>query len=141
MLFTMSLTSNKDFTRLYKGGRSIVTPALVCYYRMTKEPYNRVGITASKKLGNAVQRNRARRVIREAYRQLETAFPIGCDMVFVARGKVLELSSDAVRHMMRARILKQLNDPEQQSGKPAQKPTGAKPAATAPAQKGEVRGK
>ena len=36
-----------------------------------KEKYNRVGITASKKIGGAVERNRAKRVIREAYRLLE----------------------------------------------------------------------
>lgn len=105
MLFTISINSNRDFTRLYKSGRSIVTPAFVCYFRENRQPYNRIGLTASKKIGNAVCRNRARRVLREAYRACELVFPIGYDIVFVARSGVLTASSTLLAHQMRKRVV------------------------------------
>ncbi len=53
------------------------------------EPFIRVGFTATKRIGNAVERNRAKRRLREAARLLlpELARP-GCDYVFIARGGV-----------------------------------------------------
>jgi ribonuclease P protein component len=45
----------------------------------------RVGITASKKTGNAVKRNRIKRHIREFYRQNKNLFPEGCDVAVVAK--------------------------------------------------------
>ena len=116
MLFTVSLTSNKDFTRLYKSGRSFVTPAFVCYYRENGRPYNRVGITASKKLGNAVCRNRARRLLREAYRQNELAFPIGRDIVFVARSGALASGSETIGRLMSKRLVSAMDMPSPAKG-------------------------
>lgn len=46
-----------------------------------------MGITTSKKIGKAVTRNRARRIIREAYRQLEPSIKPGWDLVLVARSR------------------------------------------------------
>ena len=60
----------------------------------------RVGITTSKKIGNAVQRNRSRRVIREAFRQLAPQVRPGVDLVFVARGKTPHVKSTEVRRHM-----------------------------------------
>ena len=61
--------------------------------RPNGRPYNRLGITAGKKIGNAVHRNRAKRLIRLAYRQAELALPIGIDLVIVARSRLAEISS------------------------------------------------
>lgn len=87
MKHTQPLTQNRDFLRLYHRGKSQVHPLLVTYAMPNRQQINRVGITASKKIGNAVLRNRARRIIREAYRQLEPGLPLGWDIVFVARGR------------------------------------------------------
>ena len=57
----------------------------------------RVGITTSKKIGNAVQRNRARRVIREAFRPLAPEVHTGYDLVFVARGRTPFVKSTEVQ--------------------------------------------
>lgn len=84
---TISLTENRDFRRLYHRGRSMVHPCLVLYYAHNRNGINRVGITTSKKIGKAVTRNRARRIIREAYRQLEPSLKPGWDMVLVARSR------------------------------------------------------
>ena len=66
-----TIKKNSVFTRIYTKGKSNVQPTLVVYAR--KNPalkHSEIGITTGKKLGGAVQRNRARRIIREAWRLL-----------------------------------------------------------------------
>ena len=58
------LCRNNDFRRLYARGKSYVTPVVVIYVMKNRTKNLRVGITTSKKIGNAVLRNRSRRVIR-----------------------------------------------------------------------------
>lgn len=99
---TDTLKANSDFRRLYSHGKSYVAPDLVVYIVKTNRPINRIGITVSKKVGNAVLRNRARRVIREAYRLLAPEISVfGWDMVFVARQKTAKVSSLKVMDAMR----------------------------------------
>jgi len=52
----------------------------------------RLGITVSKKIGNAVKRNRIKRVIRELFRLNKNRFPVGYDIVIVARRDASHLS-------------------------------------------------
>ena len=100
MLHSVTLNENKDFRRLYKIGKSLVHSAVVIYYSKNKLGITRVGITVSKKIGNAVVRNRAKRIIIEAYRSLEIQIPVGYDFVFVARGRAVKLkSTDLTRYI------------------------------------------
>ena len=64
------LNLNKDFRRLYGRGKSFVSPLLVTYIMRTKRNVVRYGITTGKKVGGAVERNRARRVIQAAMREI-----------------------------------------------------------------------
>ena len=66
----ISLKENRDFRRLYGKGKSFVSPVVVTYLMKNRCKQVRYGITTSKKIGKAVQRNRSRRVIREAFRLL-----------------------------------------------------------------------
>ena len=94
------LTRNNDFRRAYARGKSYVSPVVVVYVIKNRYKMLRVGITTSKKIGNAVHRSRARRVIREAYRQLAGRVRPGVDLVFVARGRTPYVKSTEVqRHM------------------------------------------
>ena len=81
------LTENYEFKRVYARGKSVVRPTLVVYCMRKNGPGPRVGITASKKIGNAVKRNRARRVLRESTRELYPQMKSGYDLVLVSRGK------------------------------------------------------
>ncbi len=93
MLFTQILNQNADFQRLYRSGAFCSLGSALLYVRPNRLPYNRLGITAGKKIGNAVKRNRAKRIIREAYRAAEPMLPIGIDLVVVARSSLPEQSS------------------------------------------------
>lgn len=99
-----SLCRNNDFRRAYARGKSYVTPVVVIYVMKNREKSRRVGITTSKKIGNAVQRNRARRVIREAYRQLMPRLKRGYDLVFVARGRTPFVKSTDVLKAMEKQL-------------------------------------
>lgn len=82
----VKININKYFKRAYYKGKFKANQYLVTYGVKNWLGYNRVGITTTKKVGGAVQRNRARRVILQAYREIQSDIPkTGYDIVFVAR--------------------------------------------------------
>lgn len=89
MKFSSALKLNHIFRRLYSTSGHANT-FLVLYARKNHTPYNRVGITVSKKLGGAVIRNRVRRRLREVYRLNEALFASGWDIVVVARSRCIK---------------------------------------------------
>ncbi|MCM1507345.1 MAG: ribonuclease P protein component [Ruminococcus flavefaciens] len=93
MLYTEILKDNRDFVSLYKKGRFTACKYSVIYVKPNGKPFNRFGITASKKVGNSVCRNRAKRLIRLAYRNAEIKLPVGIDIVIVARSPICEIKS------------------------------------------------
>lgn len=96
----VSLNKNKDFKYIYNRGRSIISPLLVTYVVKNKCSINRIGITTSKKIGNAVERNRARRIIKSAYRNFNDKIKVGYDIVFVARGRTVKSDSNRIYNVM-----------------------------------------
>ncbi|MBE6803601.1 MAG: ribonuclease P protein component [Clostridia bacterium] len=97
---TVTIKSNCDFRRTYGKGKSFQAPALVSYVLKNRAGICRVGITTSKKIGNAVERNRARRVIRVAYSNLESKINGNYDIVFVARSKTKYIKSTDLTKIM-----------------------------------------
>lgn len=90
----VSLNQNTDFLRLYRRGKSCTDPALVVYAMKNRAGFCRVGITVSKKTGIAVERNRSRRIIRAALREVMKQNETGnFDIVLVARTKTKHLKS------------------------------------------------
>lgn len=105
---------NKEFRRMYGRGKCLVDPSLVTYIIRSGRKDFRLGITSGKKIGGAVERNRARRIIAAAYRDviMEIKYPI--DVVFVARSRILTLKSSDVASIMRQQFIKEgLIDPQQ----------------------------
>lgn len=106
------MKSNRDFTYLFKKGESIVNYGFVCYMKPRRAGKNRLGIVTGKKVGNAVKRNRARRVIREAFRLFDPVIKEKTDrrfdFVFVARAKTPSLKTQQVLGLMRKNILSKL---------------------------------
>lgn len=110
MLYTEILNDNRIFLRLYKKGKCIVLREMVIYVRKNHLPYNRLGITAGKKIGNAVKRNRARRVIRQAYRENEINMPVGIDIVIVARVPATVEKSTVISNCLVRKAFPYLNE-------------------------------
>ena len=131
MLFTLTMNRNADFQRLYKQGAFCSLGSALLYAMPNQLPYNRLGITAGKKVGNAVRRNRAKRIIRAAYAAAEPAAPIGLDIVIVARAALPEQSSLVLTKALCEKGIRHLNgvgSGEIPSGKAVQKQKPKKPA-------------
>ncbi len=100
---TVSLKENHEFRRLYHRGTSSASRHVVLYCRKNKLGFNRLGLTVSAKLGNAVTRNRIKRLLREAYRLHEDSFAQSVDIVLVARGRAVGASyRDIEKSLLRA---------------------------------------
>ena len=98
---SQTLKENKDFRRLYYRAQSHASSCLVTYAAKSRGKGCRYGITTSKKIGNAVERNRARRVIRAAFSELEGEIRGSWDFVFVARHKTSKVKMQDVLSDMR----------------------------------------
>ena len=97
MKFSCALKLNHIFRRLYATSGH-ANGYLVLYARPNRTATNRVGITASKKLGHAVVRNRVRRRLREVYRLNEHRFAPGWDIVVVARSRCIDADFRKLTH-------------------------------------------
>ena len=85
MKFSESLKKNRDFQKVYAGGKSAANRYLVMYILENGTSKNRLGISVSKKVGNSVVRHRVKRLARESYRLHEEQFQFGYDIVVIAR--------------------------------------------------------
>lgn len=86
---------------MYYRGKSSAGSCVVTYALKSRSNEKRYGITTSKKIGGAVQRNRSKRVIRAAYSALEEDIRGGWDFVFVARSKTSRVKMQAVLSQMK----------------------------------------
>jgi ribonuclease P protein component len=96
---TVSLKENRDFRRLYHRGQTVVGTCMVLYTQPNRQDINRLGITASTKVGGAVQRNRAKRRLKESFRTM--GLKNGFDIVIVARTRVVTAPFDMIQKEMR----------------------------------------
>ena len=105
------LRKNSDFQRVYEKGRSWAHPLLVLYALRNDLGYSRFGFSVSKRVGGAVVRNRARRLMRETIRFRQAMIADGWDVIIIARQPVREVNfhqvDRAVEQLLRrARLLK-----------------------------------
>jgi ribonuclease P protein component len=103
------LASEADFRRVRHQGRSWAHPLLVLHARRSDSPHFRLGVSVGKRLGNAVNRNRVRRRIRELVRARLKELQPGWDVVIVARSsaasaKFLTLGEALDQLIERARL-------------------------------------
>jgi ribonuclease P protein component len=106
----LTIKENWQFQRAYKRGKSFVSPVVVTYVVKNKTNNLQIGITTSKKIGKAVQRNRCRRIIRAAFSELSPMVKNGYDIVFVARAKTPYVKStdilNAIKiHLQQANVI------------------------------------
>ncbi|HWM54402.1 MAG TPA: ribonuclease P protein component [Solirubrobacterales bacterium] len=88
------LSRSGEFDRVYRDGSSSATRHLVLYSfprQQDEEAGVRLGVSASRKIGSSVERNRVKRVLREAFWDLSDRLPDDHDFVLVARPEIADL--------------------------------------------------
>jgi len=99
------INSSKEYNYLYKKGKKIQGRFMVIFMVENDLNINRFGIVASKKVGNAVKRNRAKRRLREIIRNNRPTRGNGSDCVVVARtninGAKYALIENEFKHLMK----------------------------------------
>ncbi len=83
------LRRKQDFQRVRQEGRSWFHPLVILGAAPNDLPYTRIGVTASRRVGKAVRRNRAKRLLREAARRRYDHIQPGWDLVFIARPAIV----------------------------------------------------
>lgn len=100
----VTLKQNTEFHRAYGRGKVKASPSIVTYVVKNRGQGVRMGITAAKKLGSAVERNRCRRIIRAAFSSIYPQCSGNYDIVFVARFKTKKLKSSDLEPVMRSHL-------------------------------------
>ena len=96
------LTKRAQFLHTQRRGRRYHGDAMVVYVYPNELAYSRLGITTSRKVGNAVRRNRWRRLLREAFRCHKATLPVGFDVVVIIKpdqvpGSAQVVSAELIR--------------------------------------------
>jgi ribonuclease P protein component len=87
------LSRSAEFERVYRQGRSTANRHLVLYtFANVSADSPRLGLSVSRKVGGAVERNRVKRLLREAFASVQEGIEPGQDIVVVARPPALELA-------------------------------------------------
>ena len=108
------LRSPGDFRKVYASGRRYESRLMTAFVRPNGLEHNRLGITASRKaIGNAVERNRSKRLLREAFRLSQVALEgldIRYDWVLNARRSLLKVKSGAALEEFQKIVARVSND-------------------------------
>ena len=96
------LRRRNDFDRVYRRGAVRPGPAFVLYCKSNGGQAVRIGFSVSKKVGNAVQRNRAKRLMREAFRAEMANLRTDRAYIVVARSPIVEANMEEVRCALRS---------------------------------------
>jgi ribonuclease P protein component len=110
---SMRIKQGRDFSRLRQEGQRMITGCLIANWR--KLPAGtpmRLGVITSSKIGNAVVRTRARRLLREAFRIHQHDFREPVDLILIARAsisekKLVSVEKDLLTTLRKAGLLKQ----------------------------------
>ena len=113
MLKKEVLRNKSDFSSIYRTGKSVGDRYVVLFFKKNGLDYNRTAFLASKKVGNSVRRNRARRLMRESWRKICESLPIGYDFIIIARNTIndrrfQEVSASLNHAIQRSRLKEQV---------------------------------
>jgi ribonuclease P protein component len=104
------LTRSEDFKRVRRSGKSYAHPLVVLIVQAHDQPRVKVGVAAGRTVGTAVHRNRAKRLLREAMRNLLPNIASNLDLILIARPGLVTATLEETRQallnlLQRAQIL------------------------------------
>ncbi|TWT00628.1 MULTISPECIES: ribonuclease P protein component [unclassified Planomicrobium] len=99
------IKKNKEFQTVFKKGKSFANRQFIVYVLKNEQPAFRIGLSVSKKVGNAVTRNRIKRYIRQTFLELEHDLLPNADYVIIARQQAATLdfheSKKSLEHVLK----------------------------------------
>lgn len=99
------IKKNKEFQHVFKKGKSFANRQFIVYLLKSDQPEFRLGLSVSKKVGNAVTRNRVKRFIRQAFLELKEELLPNADYVIIARPQAANLdyheSRKSLEHVLK----------------------------------------
>ncbi|MGE5221167.1 MAG: ribonuclease P protein component [Omnitrophica WOR_2 bacterium] len=110
------LTRSTDFKRVRRLGKSYAHPLIVLIALPNEQGEStRLGVVAGRTVGNAVKRNRAKRLLRAGIQPYLHELPVGWDILLIARRSLVESSFQAAQQALlnllrRARLVKNIDD-------------------------------
>jgi ribonuclease P protein component len=112
---SMRLQHQRDFARVRERGQRLALGCLIANWHSLPEGASpKLGVVTSKRIGNAVERSRARRLLRESFRLHQNEFKQPVELVLVARASIAGrgfagVEKDFLAALHRAGILKMTN--------------------------------
>lgn len=106
------IKKNEEFQLVFKKGKSVANRQFVVYsYRKEAQQEFRIGLSVSKKIGNAVTRNRVKRYLRQSFLEIKEELRNDMDYVIIARHQAATLdfheTKKSLQHVLRiARVIK-----------------------------------
>src|SRR5699024_6726183 len=107
---------NSEFQKILRTGKSFANRELVIYYKEKRPQHHfRFGVSVGKKIGNAVTRNKIKRHIREAFKEMQHDIKSDIDMIIIARKPTVQMNTSQIKkslsHLLRKQCLfKEKND-------------------------------
>ncbi|MFQ6037461.1 MAG: ribonuclease P protein component [Candidatus Aminicenantales bacterium] len=95
------IKQKKDFNRLYKKGKRFRGRYFILVYQPNASGHSRIAVVASRKLGNAVERNRIKRWFRDLYRRNKDLLSTSLDLVIIPQRDIHSVSWDTLRQEFR----------------------------------------
>jgi ribonuclease P protein component len=96
------ILKKKEFTAAYDKGKRLSSKNFIVFLHPSQAGNRRLGVTVSKKVGEAVQRNRIKRLLREFFRLNKDRLPSGQDIVIIARADVSSRKYDEIKRELEA---------------------------------------
>ncbi|AIY06984.1 ribonuclease P [Planococcus sp. PAMC 21323] len=99
------IKKNKEFQHIFKKGKSFANRQFIVYVLKSEQPEFRIGLSVSKKVGNAVARNRIKRYIRQTFLELKDDLLPNADYIIIARPQAATLdfheSKKSLEHVLK----------------------------------------